>query len=202
LSHPRLLKLEIPLEPRGAEPDAVVTNAGLKPALQASGTPRTWTGYQSEVHMLIPHRPVDIRLSVQDFSLAPNAILPLVLRQYVAELDAYLQNQGSGEVEQPASPVSFLFQGVNYELYSTESVRRNVNPGGARKLEGVVTETVLDLETSQKSSICLVNGGNPMVDQEWNEFLSQCDKITAFQHRPTNSLMLDGLSSDDIKTTR
>lgn len=41
-----------------------------------------------------------------------------------------------------------------------------------------------------------------MVDLEWNEFLSQCDKITTFQHRSTNSLILDNLSADDINTTR
>lgn len=84
-----------------------------------------------------------------------------------------------------------------------------------------MTETILDLETSQKSSVCSVlflssflqtfepdladvqiNGGNPMVDEEWNEFLSQCDKMTTFRHRPTNSLILDDLSVNDINTTR
>lgn len=41
-----------------------------------------------------------------------------------------------------------------------------------------------------------------MVDQEWNEFLSQCDKMTAFHHRPTKSLVLDDFSADDINATR
>lgn len=66
-----------------------------------------------------------------------------------------LQNQDSGEMEQPAPPAFVQFQGVNYELHSTESVRRNLNPSGDGEL-GVVTETILDLETSQKSSVCLV----------------------------------------------
>jgi len=57
-------------------------------------------------------------------------------------------------MEQPAPPASLLFRGANYELHSTESVRRNTRPAGA---DGeVVTETILDLETSQKSSVCLV----------------------------------------------
>jgi hypothetical protein len=41
-----------------------------------------------------------------------------------------------------------------------------------------------------------------MVDEEWNEFLSQCDEMTTFQHRPTNSLILDDLNANDINTTR
>jgi len=145
---------------------------------------------------------VDIRLSVQDFSLAPDATLPLVLQQYVTELDAYLQGQESEKMVQPAPPASFLFQGAHYELHLTESVRRETSSSRTDKLEGVVTETILDLETSQKSSVCLVNGGNPMVDQEWNEFLSRCDKMTAFQYRPTTSLILDDLSAEGINTTR
>ena len=60
------------------------------------------------------------------------------------------------QTEQPAPPASLLFQGVNYELHSTESVRRNTHPAGTDDLGGVVTETILDLETSQKSSVCLV----------------------------------------------
>jgi len=67
-----------------------------------------------------------------------------------------LQSQESEKMEQPAPSASFLFRGVNYELHSTESVRRNVSPNGTEKLGGVVTETILDLETSQKSSVCLV----------------------------------------------
>lgn len=197
----RVLKLEIPLEPRDVDTDAEVIGTDMKHVLKASGTPQMWTGYQSVVDMLIPHRPVDIRFSAQDFSLAPDAVLPLVLRQYVAELDAYLQGQEYGKTDQPIPPMSFLSQGVHYELHSTESVRQCVNPGGAEKAEGAVTETILDLETGQKSSVCLVNGGNPMVDKEWSEFLSQCDKMTAFQHRPTNSLILDDLSPD-TNTTR
>jgi hypothetical protein len=67
-----------------------------------------------------------------------------------------LQSKESGEMEQPAPPASFLSRGVNYELHSTESVRRNLSPISTDKLGGVVTETILDLETSQKSSVCLV----------------------------------------------
>lgn len=106
-SSPRVLKLEIPLEPRDpeVESDADVTDADMKHVLQASGTLRMWTGYQSEVDVLMPHRlcditiwlyfvadilcrPVDIRLSIQDLSLALDSVLPLVLQQYVTELDS------------------------------------------------------------------------------------------------------------------
>ena len=59
-------------------------------------------------------------------------------------------------MEQPAPPPSFPFRGANYELHSTESVRRNLCPSGTDKLGEIVTETILDLETSQKSSVCLV----------------------------------------------
>ena len=41
-----------------------------------------------------------------------------------------------------------------------------------------------------------------MNDGEWNEFLSRCDKVTTFQHRPTASLMLDDLNANEINTTR
>jgi len=102
---PRILKLEIPLEPCDLESDADVTDTDTKHVLQASGTPIMWTGYQSEVDVLMPHRlddahirsssvadihrrPADIRLSVQDFSLDPDTALPLALQQYVTELDA------------------------------------------------------------------------------------------------------------------
>lgn len=55
-SSPGVLKFEVPLEPCDVEPDADVADADLKHVLRASGTPRMWTGYQSEVNMLIPHR--------------------------------------------------------------------------------------------------------------------------------------------------
>ena len=67
-----------------------------------------------------------------------------------------LQSQESGKTEQPTPPASFLSQGSNYQLHSTESVRRNISPTSADEVGGVVTETILDLETSQKSSVCLV----------------------------------------------
>ena len=67
-----------------------------------------------------------------------------------------LQSPESGQIEHPAPLASLLFRGVNYELHSTESVRRNTRPAGADEFGGVVTETILDLETSQKSSVCLV----------------------------------------------
>lgn len=105
LSFPRFLKLEIPLEQRDLESDVNVTDVDMKHVLRTSGTPRMWIGYQSKVDVLMPHRldgirvrlhfvvdivrrPVDIRLSVQDFSVAPDMALPLVLQQYVAELDS------------------------------------------------------------------------------------------------------------------
>lgn len=104
-SSPRILKFEIPLETRDPEPDAGVTNSDTKHVLQASGTPRMWTGYQSEANVLMPHRlddasirlhfvtdvpyrSTDVRLSIQDFSLAPDTALPLVLQQYVTEFDS------------------------------------------------------------------------------------------------------------------
>jgi len=53
-SSPRVLKLEIPLETRDDESDIDFTNA--EHVLHASGTPRMWMGYQSEVDVLMPHR--------------------------------------------------------------------------------------------------------------------------------------------------
>ena len=66
-----------------------------------------------------------------------------------------LQNQESTKME-PSPPSSFSFQEVHYELHSTESVRRNATAGSSDNVKGVMTETVLDLETSQKASVCLV----------------------------------------------
>ena len=51
-----VLKLEIPLETRDVESDIDVTNADMEHGLRASGTPQMWTGYQSEVDVLMPHR--------------------------------------------------------------------------------------------------------------------------------------------------
>lgn len=53
---PRVLKLEIPLETRDTESDTDVVNADMEHVLRASGTPRMWMGYQSEVDVLMPHR--------------------------------------------------------------------------------------------------------------------------------------------------
>lgn len=41
-----------------------------------------------------------------------------------------------------------------------------------------------------------------MVDGEWDEFLSKCNKVATFRHRPTGSLILDGLITNDVNTTR
>ena len=55
-SSPRVLKLEISLESRGLELDSDVAGSDVKHVPQASGTPQMWTGYQSEVDVLMPHR--------------------------------------------------------------------------------------------------------------------------------------------------
>jgi hypothetical protein len=55
-SSQKILKLEIPLEPRDFEPGVDVTSTDLRHVLRASGRPRMWTGYQSAADMLIPHR--------------------------------------------------------------------------------------------------------------------------------------------------
>lgn len=98
-----VMKLEIPLEPHGAGLDVGVTGPDMYHILRASGTPRMWTGHQSEANVLMPQRSdgtyilsfldrpfgraADVRLTVEDLTLSSDADLPLVLQQYVTELD-------------------------------------------------------------------------------------------------------------------
>lgn len=63
-SFPRVLKLEIPLEPRDVDADTEVIGIDMKHVLKASGTPQMWTGYQSVVDMLIPHRSAGVRTTL------------------------------------------------------------------------------------------------------------------------------------------
>ncbi|KDQ63655.1 hypothetical protein JAAARDRAFT_169728 [Jaapia argillacea MUCL 33604] len=167
---------------------------------------RCWIGTEAALDLMMPDRPVDMRLVITDsLPLLPGQE-PLELRQYMSDLQAYLEYRHF-EANQPIPPVDLELNGDRYMLDTSSSVRQSAelvsisrsellmsgNASGDSPIQ-VVTESSLDLESSQKSTSCQVVCPSLTSDEDWRGFLRDCDRLSTIAYRPIGAL---GISSQE-----
>ncbi|KAF4572818.1 hypothetical protein EYR36_007328 [Pleurotus pulmonarius] len=143
--------------------------------------PECIIGEEKVVNVMIPDRPMDMQLTVSHPTVLASDKWPAPLQQYFASLRDFLTLKDPSIV-QPDSPLTLFFEGHNYLLRSTSSVRQT--PEYLSQTESVddisvLTEQILDLESDQQSTICKIVAHTMSVDTTWNAFLTACDRLTA-----------------------
>ncbi|KAH9947903.1 hypothetical protein B0H21DRAFT_736078 [Amylocystis lapponica] len=170
------------------------------PLLDPISGPRCWKGVETTVDLMLPARPMDMRIS----ALQSNVVLPdqepHELQVYMANLRAYLINQ-DGDAVQPDPPLMFKCDGDTYILHSSASVRQsveyikgNVSGTGAVSQPSIIraiSESILDLESNQKTAHCEIICNDFKSEESWKGFLSNCDRLTSMTYKPMGTIGVD-----------
>ncbi|KAI0051716.1 hypothetical protein FA95DRAFT_1511727 [Auriscalpium vulgare] len=152
------------------------------------------TGTTRDLHVLLPDRNMDLCFTVCDSeALDFESALP-VLSEYEAGLKTFLTSSDV-EVTQPAPPLIINYDGKQFLLVNSVSVRQS-DESPSHSLEAkVVSESVLDLESSQKHTACSVSHDlrfthiistsflqlsfeDTDTPEGWHTFLVSCDRLT------------------------
>ncbi|KAJ7103420.1 hypothetical protein B0H15DRAFT_942874 [Mycena belliarum] len=149
-----------------------------------------WLGHESDVDVMIPNRPADIRFSIFDSDVLSARQWPPELEQYISDLQAFLSYQDRNAL-QPEMPLTLEHQGVTYLLYSSLIAQQNIEQIASDDSSAVkiISETILDLEGDHKSASCQVMCDDVVDDPSWKLFLCQCDAMstiipTTLKHTP------------------
>ncbi|KIY45483.1 hypothetical protein FISHEDRAFT_76662 [Fistulina hepatica ATCC 64428] len=131
-------------------------------------------GTERVLDLMMPNRPMDLRFTVTDTKRVSHEEQPQLIQKYLANLKSFLLE--TSNLTQPHTPVMVEYQGMPYVLYSSLNVRQRTDISNGVK---VVSEIALDLEGSEKSTLCKAFCNNTSSDAEWTSFLQRCDRITS-----------------------
>ncbi|KAF8898633.1 hypothetical protein BD779DRAFT_1484892 [Infundibulicybe gibba] len=152
--------------------------------LNSTHSASLWAGSMGSLDLMLPDRSLDIRFSVFRFSSTIRDQWPVALEIYQTELRQFLLSANQ-DTPQPTIPLGFSYGGFDYYLQSTCNVRQNTEPMPDQLLPApplaVVRESIMDLETNQRSATCQVMCDNMETDQYWTDFLETCDRLTRAQ---------------------
>ncbi|TFY56418.1 hypothetical protein EVJ58_g7657 [Rhodofomes roseus] len=149
-----------------------------------SSEPECITGIENEIDVMLPDRcavlsyrytylltrcrPTDMQLSSRSSTLITSGQEPPELGAYMTSLREFLKVVNA-DGKQPDPPQMFTFGGDTWILHSSASVRRSIEiitvpygtpaAGEASHAMRVVSESILDLESNQKSTHCENPGG-------------------------------------------
>ncbi|CAL1695351.1 unnamed protein product [Somion occarium] len=130
-------------------------------ATSISLAPHCWTAHERILDVMMPDRPMDMRLSFSESVELAEKQMPQVLQDYLSDLRRFLQGTDA-EITQPLAPLLLTHNGENYILHSSASVRQSIDElpaydeGRPDPSLAVVSESVVDLESSQKATSCEV----------------------------------------------
>jgi len=187
------------MEPSQADVDPVNNEAAI-PALYTE--PECVTGVESEVDVMLPDRPMDIQFSAQSSMLITPGQQPPELRAYTTSLQVFLTD-ASADGKQPDPPLMFSFGSDTWIMHSSASVRQSIETitipcgvpvtGEAGHSMRVVSESILDLESNQKSAHCELICDDPASMESWGRFLTSCDALTSTSYQPIGDSALGTL---------
>ncbi|EPT03978.1 hypothetical protein FOMPIDRAFT_139591 [Fomitopsis schrenkii] len=170
--------------------------------------PECYLGYESEVDVMLPDRPVDIQFSGQSLTLITPGEEPPELQTYTTELRTFLTDE-SADGKQPDPPLRFSFAGDTWVMLSSTSVRRSVetlvlrvgtlSAGENTRPMEVISESILDLESNQKTVHCELVCDDPTSTGSWGRFLADCDALTSVAYQPIGAMAFED-SRDDNTT--
>ncbi|RDB28766.1 hypothetical protein Hypma_015422 [Hypsizygus marmoreus] len=153
--------------------------------------PTCSVGSLRKLDLMMPDRPMDIRFTVLNSSLLLQDSWPEDLRSYFHELTNFLTFAAQGQ--QPETPLTFVYQGIKYGLQSSSTVRQNLEPLPSNDASvHTASESILDLESNQRSRECQVTCENIQSDDSWIAFLTQCNLLSS----PSDPISLMGNDRD------
>lgn len=155
------------------------------------GPTRSRVGIEQSCNVLLPQRSMDVQFRVRDLQDIPELDEPAVLQEYSEALLNFLNFKID---HQPSAPRTLVHDGVVYSLVSSSSIRRtqeqiSLNPYNWDNTKDsfqpveAISETILDLESKEKSSRCFIQGFGCKAPQDWESFTMQCGLLTSM--RPT-----------------
>ncbi|KAI0721316.1 hypothetical protein C8T65DRAFT_800472 [Cerioporus squamosus] len=168
-----------------------------EPSFQVVADTRCTAGVEADVNVLMPDRPMDLQLTMSSSADLPESQRPLALQTYANDLSAFLSGSEQ-HPEQPTPPLVIEHEGTTYLLHSNGSVRQSVevvsNSGrpdlrdvtyDQENLTQALCESILDLESNQKSMRCQVFCEDLSSEESWKRFLTDCDRLSLMTRRST-----------------
>ncbi|KAF8642291.1 hypothetical protein AX16_009561 [Volvariella volvacea WC 439] len=143
---------------------------------------RCWVGRKSTAEVLLPDRPMDLRLSILDRYMVSHMALPDSLKAYIDQHQAHWSQEGIDSHSEPEPPLRISYRGTVYTLFSYTFVRRNVQvaqPLLSTSEGGITTmfEHVVDLSSSQRYSECKISFDIMESESSITTFLQECDRL-------------------------
>ncbi|KAG8219894.1 hypothetical protein J3R82DRAFT_888 [Butyriboletus roseoflavus] len=146
---------------------------------------RCQVGRETYVNLMLPDRPMDVQLCVFDWDGITLMQQPQALREYADKLRCFLTNKA--QLPQPDPPSTFRYEGRAYYLHDSLSLRQSNNPNllstipsdcRADNLVEVCSESIVDLQSTQKMELCQVKFDATIEGQSWKYFLAACDQLS------------------------
>ncbi|TDL28369.1 hypothetical protein BD410DRAFT_780867 [Rickenella mellea] len=155
-------------------------------------------GIELEFDLSLPDRPMDLRLSVSDIAPVTPGETPGGLIEYLTSLRAFLADPS---YPQPDPPIHLSVGDQTFTLEVSSSVRQSnemvdlshsapdtdSNTKPTKELLGTRTESILDLETNQKSMSCVIYCDTSISSDAWKQLLRQCDQLTSLSYKPSGT---------------
>ncbi|KAK7049570.1 hypothetical protein VNI00_005601 [Paramarasmius palmivorus] len=197
----KVIKLEIVISlsrehgtDNGAQEVQVAEEVQQSEEIEPSFQPTCSFGTETTLDMLLPDRPMDIRFSTYDSATLAETDWPKELQNYVNEVTSFLR-YSDPKAQQPDTPLLLHFNDEPYLLRSSVNVRQNQGHIAFSPDRGVTTttESVLDLEANEKTTVCQVTCSDPESDEKWRTFLKGCDYLSSYrieQSRKTEPKLL------------
>ncbi|KAG5648076.1 hypothetical protein DXG03_007111 [Asterophora parasitica] len=140
-----------------------------------------WTGSCSDLHVMMPDRPMDVRLTVSTKAVLAEERWPKDLQSYLSDLKVFWTTSGS---ERPQSPLILTHEGSTYRLESSSTVRQSTDslrhlPITSGFFLQAITESILNADNKERSRVCEVTCDDITSDNSWSSFLECCDTFTA-----------------------
>ncbi|CCL98990.1 uncharacterized protein FIBRA_00998 [Fibroporia radiculosa] len=209
LDQPRPLTKSSSLPEEGAtvQLDPTESQAGDDMLFDLNSPPECWVGSEVLTDLMMPDRPMDIRFAAVQSSYIPTGEEPIELRTYMTNLCTFLAGKDL-DARQPDPPFMLRFGPDLFMLNTNTSVRQSVDlitiPGPASQPQDssqsirVVNESILDLESNQKSTHCEITCDDRTSQDDWRRFLHDCDRLSSATYRPIGSVTLQQTDNEDL----
>ncbi|KAI0080259.1 hypothetical protein K474DRAFT_1657966 [Panus rudis PR-1116 ss-1] len=160
--------------------------------------PRGFSATEHVLNVMMPDRPMDMRLSFCERSEIDPTEIPKELQQYLAALRHFVEDRDVNT--QPLAPLLLKHDGSDYILSSVASVRQSTERLPSNEIFDSPTiataESVLDIESNQKTTQCEVICTDPLSQDNWQKFLRDCDRLTTVSYRPASTIDLSSIDDE------
>ncbi|KAI0348421.1 hypothetical protein BDW22DRAFT_1424598 [Trametopsis cervina] len=137
---------------------------------------------ESLLDVMLPDKAMDIRFVVSRSAILSETEQPPALREYALRLHEYTSD--SFHATRPDPPLTIVDGGKTYLLYNCYNVRQNEESADSEASTTLLSESILDLDSRQRSTLCEVITSEPTSDAAWTEFLRSCDTHVSALYQP------------------